>query len=89
MLTAGSLPGAVVTLHTVSSSSATYTLPPCDTYASQCCWLKLLLHQLLPGEVHTVLYLDCDLLLLQDPCGMMAEAATHFEVRALPALLLH
>jgi lipopolysaccharide biosynthesis glycosyltransferase len=63
-----------------SSSSSTYTLPPCDSYASQWSWLKLLLHQLLPADVDSALYLDCDLLLLQDPCHIWRETAAMFEV---------
>jgi hypothetical protein len=79
--------GAQVTInkphHSSSSSSSThvsYSLPPCASYAGQCSWLKLLLHRLLPPDVGMVLYLDCDLLVLSDPCRLLQMAEQLFQV---------
>jgi lipopolysaccharide biosynthesis glycosyltransferase len=59
----------------------TLLLPPCDSYASQSCWLKLLIPQLLPPDVQCALYLDCDMLVKEDPCSLLEEAHSTFEVR--------
>lgn len=63
--------------------AVTYHLPPCESYASQFCWLKLLLPWLLPAEVYFVLYLDCDMLVMNSPCGLLQEASTAFDVSTL------
>jgi hypothetical protein len=55
-------------------------LPACESYASQFCWLKLLLPWLLPAEVEFVLYLDCDMLVIDNPCGLLQEASTAFKM---------
>jgi hypothetical protein len=57
-----------------------YHLPPCGSYASQFCWLKLLLPWLLPAEVDVVLHLDCDMLVMDNPCCLLQEASTAFQV---------
>lgn len=82
----------IVSSHTSSGNSSsdaaadkgiTYHLPPCDSYTSQCCWLKLLLPQLLPEHVDYALYLDCDMLVLQNPCHLTSQASHMFGVSAV------
>jgi lipopolysaccharide biosynthesis glycosyltransferase len=64
-----------------SLEGVTYALPPCDSYANQSCWLKLLLPELLPPDVKYALYLDCDMLVKEDPCTLLDGAHKTFEVR--------
>lgn len=61
----------------------TYHLPPCETYASQSCWLKLLLPWLLPADIDFFLYLDFDMRVMVNPCGLLQQAGRTFEVTLL------
>lgn len=57
-----------------------WQLPGCDSYSGRTCWLKLLLHQLLPSEVDCALYLDCDVLVLDNPLSLVHDARRLFAV---------
>lgn len=63
-----------------AGTAAVYQLPGCSSYSSQGCWLKLLVPQLLPYDVKYALYLDCDMLVLQDPCHLLQTADGFFQV---------
>lgn len=50
-------------------------------YSGQGCWLKLLLHELLPADVQHCLYLDSNMLVRANPCTLLEGAERMFQVR--------
>lgn len=62
----------------VAAGGASYQLSPCGSYAGQCCWLKLLLPDI--GDIDYLLYLDCDVLVRDDPWQLLLDARSTFQV---------
>lgn len=62
----------------MAAGGVSYTLPPCGSYAGQCSWLKLLLPD--SGDTDYLLYLDCDVLVREDPRQLLLGARNTFQV---------